>query len=224
MIDQDDERIREVILVTLRVPLHKAAFHAMRDELFDLANLHAAIPTPILLAEQRQGQIHQVVVLGEPRRPVSAVGKVLLAGGPGLDKSDDVLLGRIRKTRRITEIEQRPQESNQVDVIVPRRRHKRLEITVRLRSIAIQNQSRVIERPAATVARVHCRLQLAEVLDNPFEILDTPRFDLPFLVGGIICMHCTEGRQQQGGKECAGGFHGAISDSNAIRKPMEMFL
>ena len=33
-----------------------------------------------------------------------------------------------------------------------------------------------------------------------------------------------EGRQQQGGKECAGGFHCAISGSNAIRKPMEMFL
>ena len=39
-----------------------------------------------------------------------------------------------------------------------------------------------------------------------------------------ICMHCTEGPQQQGGKECAGGFHCAISDSNAIRKQMEMFL
>ncbi len=55
--------------------------------------------------------------------------------------------------------------------------------------------------------------QLAKVFNNPFEILGTPRFDLPFLVGGIICMHCTEGRQQQGGKECAGGFHCAISDS-----------
>ena len=42
--------------------------------------------------------------------------------------------------------------------------------------------------------------------------------------GVIICIYCTEGRQQQGGKECAGGFHCAISDSNAIRKPMEMFL
>ena len=30
--------------------------------------------------------------------------------------------------------------------------------------------------------------------------------------------------EQQGGKECAGGFHGVISGSNAIRKPMEMFL
>ena len=52
MVQQDDEWIREVVLVTLRVPLHEAALHAMRDELFDLANLHAAVATPVLLAEQ----------------------------------------------------------------------------------------------------------------------------------------------------------------------------
>ena len=34
------------------------------------------------------------------------------------------------------------------------------------------------------------RRQLVKVFNNPFEILGTPRFDLPFLVGGIICMHC----------------------------------
>ena len=33
--------------------------------------------------------------------------------------------------------------------------------------------------------------QLTKVINNPFEILGTPRFDLPFLFGGIICMHCT---------------------------------
>ena len=34
------------------------------------------------------------------------------------------------------------------------------------------------------------RRQLVKVFNNPFEILGTPRFDLPFLVGGIICMYC----------------------------------
>ena len=68
------------------------------------------------------------------------------------------------------------------------------------------------------------RHQLAKVFSNLFKILSTPRFDLPFLGGVIIYMHCTEGCQQQGSKECASGFHCAISDSNAIRKPMEMFL
>ena len=33
--------------------------------------------------------------------------------------------------------------------------------------------------------------QLAKVFNNPFEILGTPRFGLSFLVGAIICMHCT---------------------------------
>jgi len=48
MIDQDDERIREVVSITPRFLLHEAAFHAVHDELPDLANLSLQIAVAIL--------------------------------------------------------------------------------------------------------------------------------------------------------------------------------
>ena len=144
------------------------------------------------------------MILGESRRPVSAVGEVLLAGGPCLDKPDDVLLGHIRETRRITEIEQRPQESDQVNVIVPARWRERLKVVVRFGNIAVQNQSTMIERPSTAIPHVHRRFQLTEVLDDPFEILGAPRFDLLFLVVGcrsrrIVSIQHGKGREQERG-------------------------
>ena len=158
------------------------------------------------------------MVLGEPRRPVSAVGEVLLAGGPCLDKPDDVLLGRIRETRRVAEIEQRAQEADQVDVIVPARWRERLEVLVRLGNIAVQNQSRMIEPPPPTVARVHGRFKLAKILDDPVEILRTPGGDFLSPVVGcrnrlISSMQRGQRREQQSNEEREAVFHVVFHNS-----------
>ena len=82
-----------MVLVTLRVPLYEAAFHAMRNELPDLMNLFLDISVAIFLGKETYSEMHQIVVLGKRRRPVCTCAQVITR--PFFDEVDNSNFGLI---------------------------------------------------------------------------------------------------------------------------------